>query len=202
MGRVRKLIEKFEKFVKNKATKKPKHMPQKKQPEAQYPMHYGTMLEEMVKRLPEKENQRPIVFFQEYSQVFDQVHQKEEEHIYDEIKPEPFYDQARKDPIYDRVSDEGIYTTIMKENFYPGEEKKETPKKPLRRKLLQQQHTYENTFPKKDPIYDQVPGSGKPIIPPKPKLTKEFLDEMKQKSHRQNQQKKQHEPLNKQNKER
>lgn len=201
MGRVQKLIEKFEKFVKNTATKKPKHIPQKKQPETQYPMHYGTMLEEMVKRLPEKENQRPIVFFQEYSQVFDQVHQKEEEHIYDEIGPEPIYDQVTKDPIYDRVSDEGIYTTIMKENFYSGEEKKETPKKPLRRKLLQQ-HTYENTFPKKDPIYDQVPGSGKPIIPPKPRLTKEFLDEMKQKSHRQNQQKKLHEPLNKQNKER
>lgn len=202
MGRVRKLIEKFEKFVKNKVTKKPKYMPQKKQPEAQYPMHYGTMLEEMVKRLPEKENQRPIVFFQEYSQVFDQVHQKEEEHIYVEIDPEPFHDQVTKDPIYDRVSNEDLYVTIKKENFRPEEPKKETPKKPPRRKLLQQQHTYENTSPKKEPIYDQVPGSGKPVIPPKPKLTKEFLDEMKQKSHRQNQQKKQNEPLNKQNKER
>lgn len=40
MGRVQKLIEKFEKFVKNTATKKPKHIPQKKQPETQYPMHW------------------------------------------------------------------------------------------------------------------------------------------------------------------
>lgn len=195
MGRVRKLIEKFEKFVKfvkNKATKKPKHMPQKKQPEAQYPMHYGTMLEEMVKRLPEKENQRPIVFFQEYSRVFDQVHQKEEEHIYDEIRPEPIYDSVTKEPIYDQVSNE---------DFKLEEPRKETPKKPPRRKLLQQ-HTYENIPPKKEPIYDQVSGSDKPVIPPKPKLTKEFLEEMKQKSHRKNQQKQPQGSLNKQEKER
>ncbi|QED60021.1 hypothetical protein FUT28_07905 [Enterococcus durans] len=201
MGRVRKLIDKFEKFIKNKVSKKPKEVPQKKQ--APQPQHYGAMLEEMVKLLPQKEHQRPLVFFQEYSQVRDQVSQKEEEHIiYDEIDPESIYDPVTKEPIYDRVSDEGIYVTITQENFKSEERKKETPKKPPRRKLLQQQHTYENTSPKKEPIYDQVPGSGKPVIPPKPKLTKEFLEEMKQKSHRQNQQKQSQGPLHKPEKER
>lgn len=200
MGKVRKLIDKFEKFIKKKVSKKPKEVPQKKQ--VPQPQHYGAMLEQMVKLLPQKEHQRPLVFFQDYSQVHDQVSQKEEEHIYDEIDPEPFYDQVTKDPIYDRVSDEDLYVTITQENFRPEEPKKETPKKPPRRKLLQQQHTYENTSPKKEPIYDQVPGSGKPVIPPKPKLTKEFLEEMKQKSHRQNQQKQSQGSLHKPDKER
>ncbi|MGG5307749.1 hypothetical protein IGK38_002418 [Enterococcus pernyi] len=203
MGRVRKLIDKFEKFVKNKVSKKPKELPQKKQvpqPQSQ-PQHYGAMLEEMVKLLPQKEHQRPLVFFQEYSQVHDQVSQKEEEHIYDEIDPESIYDPVTKEPIYDQVSDEGLYVTITQENFKSEEPKKETPKKPLRRKLLQP-HTYENTSPKKEPIYDQVSGAGKPVIPPKPKLTKEFLEEMKQKSHRKNQQRQSQGPLHKQEKER
>lgn len=200
MGRVRKLIDKFEKFIKNKVTKKPKELPRKKQ--VPQPQHYGAMLEEMVKLLPQKEHQRPFVFFQEYSQVHDHIPQKEEEHIYDEIDSKSIYDLVTKEPIYARVSDEELYDNITQGNVKPEEPKKETPQKPPHHKLLQQQHTYENTSPKKEPIYDQVLGSGKPVIPPKPKLSKEFLEEMKQKSHRKNQQKRTKDPLHKQEKER
>lgn len=188
MGKVQSLIKKLEKFIKDRIFKKTKTQSQQQQTER--PQHYGAMLEEMVKLLPEKKHQRPIVFFKEYSQVHDQVPQKEKE---------PIYDSVTEEAIYSHRSHEGI----TKENFKTEEKKKEAPPIPPRRKLLQQKHTYENIPPKKEPIYDQVPGANKPVIPPKPKLTKEFLEEMKQKSHRQNQQKQQSNgPLNKQHKER
>lgn len=199
MGKVARIIRNFEKLIKGKKSKKT-NQPSKK-PQPLQPKHYGAMLEEMVKLLPQKEHQRPVVFFKEYSQIRDQIPQKEEDYIYDEISSESIYDFVTEEFTYNHVSDAGTYDTRTKENFEFEEQKKETSKKTPHDKLLQQ-HTYENINFQKESLYDQVAGANKPIIPPKPKLTKEFLEEMKQKSRRHNQEKQQHELLNKQNKER